>query len=76
MAKIWADERTEGILLVDADNAFPSISHNVALHDIQYTWIIHLLQNPLYLNTFYNKWSLIKKNFELRASVLIFDLNT
>ena len=37
MRKIWEDESTEGILLVDASNAFNALNRKAALHNVQYT---------------------------------------
>ena len=37
MQEIFADEQTDGVILVDAKNAFNSVKRDVALHNIQIT---------------------------------------
>ena len=38
MRKIFNDEETEGILLVDAKNAFNAMNREAALHNVQYSY--------------------------------------
>ena len=37
MRKIYDDEETEGILLIDASNAFNALNRRAALHNVQFT---------------------------------------
>ena len=52
MKEIYQQDSTEGIILVDASNAFNSMNRQTALHNIQYicpplaTVLINTYQNP------------------------------
>ena len=37
MSKIFNEEETDGILLIDASNAFNTMNRSVAMHNIQFT---------------------------------------
>ena len=58
MRTMFSNEDTEGMLLVDASNAFNSLNRNVALHNIQhicpafFTLLVNTYRHPapLYIN--------------------------
>ena len=52
MRKLYNDDQTEAVLLVDADNAFNRLNRNSALHNIQFvcpevsSYIINTYRSP------------------------------
>ena len=61
MKRIFDEDTTDGIILVDAANAFNCLNRMVALHNVQYicpafaTVLINTYRNPARL--FYFEWS-------------------
>ena len=40
MRSVFQDEQCEAVLLVDATNAFNSLNHQAALHNIPHLWLL------------------------------------